>query len=72
MEVGMQRLLLSAAVALFALAGCQKKAPPAPTPTTRALQAVAAATPASDPSLPSQADIAATSPSDRPATGSVR
>jgi hypothetical protein len=59
----MKRLLWTVAVAGVALAACDpKKAPNPPSPKT-AMQAVAAATPASDPSLPDAATALAQSPS---------
>jgi hypothetical protein len=56
-------LPLAFCVASLALLGaCDKKgSPKPPNPTTRALGTVNAATPASDPSLPSLAEIAAAS-----------
>jgi len=52
---------LAACVAVLTLFGaCQKKgSPQPPNPTTRALAAAIAATPVSDPSLPSTVEIAA-------------
>lgn len=57
----MTRLLCACLIALMALSGCDKKKPPNNTPTPKtsaaqtneAMRAVAAASPASDPSLPS-------------------
>jgi len=60
---GMKRwgaLVASLAVAA-ALGGCDKKPSKPPSPTTRAMASVMAATPASDPSLPSTAEVAAAS-----------
>jgi hypothetical protein len=62
-EVTMTRLLCACLIAVMAFSGCDRKKPPnnAPTPKTsaaqtdEALRAVAAASPASDPSLPSAA-----------------
>ena len=46
-------LVLALAAVLPCLGACQKKgSPQPPTPTTQAMRAVNAATPASDPSLP--------------------
>ncbi len=57
----MKRFLWAVLIAALALSGCdsKKKGPSPPSPTTSSIQhdmqAVAAATPASDPSLPSAA-----------------
>ena len=56
----MTRLLCAALIAVMALSGCDKKKAPSNTPapktsaaqTNEAMRAVAAASPASDPSLP--------------------
>lgn len=65
----MHRLVVPAIAALALLGACDnKKGPPPPKPTTAALEAVIAATPASDPSLPNAAEIAAAAPSDTAAT----
>lgn len=60
--------------AACALAACDPKGPPPPSPKTAADQAmrqVVASTPASDPSLPNQAEIAAAQPTE-PAPTAMR
>ena len=58
----MHRFVWLAAVALIALNGCDKKGVPPP-PTPKAMAGVVAATPASDPSLPTAATAVAESAS---------
>jgi hypothetical protein len=63
MEAAMKWLLCLVLATLVGFGGCDnKKGPPPPTPTTKAIAGVNATTPASDPSLPSAATATAALP----------
>jgi hypothetical protein len=68
----MFRFLWITLAALIAIPGCDnKKGPPPPTPKA-AMANVMAATPASDPSLPSAATTVGTAPSDAAPASAAR